>query len=564
MAENHEVSKGWLRGTLREGDAASRRFPINQGGKLRPIDDYSQSQINSSITLVEQATVDGPDVIYATALFLMRCLKTNGRSTRLLGRALDLTSAYRQIPIGDDSLRFAYLSVYCPKSQRAELFQQLALPFGSRAAVNAFIRRARFLQWIAARCLVLPLTCYFDDFVAFSPPELTANSQSSMMLMLDVLGWAFDRVGPKSDDFSSMVTALGVIFNLETTPIGTLSVTNTERRIAEVVASIDELLDRKILSKKEALRLRGRLAFCDAFVFGRLGKVALQSITQHAYRVPFFAEVDEITADALRLLRQRVSSGDPRVLNSNLLQTVYLFTDASFEPGTGAGLGGVLLNGTGEVVSWYSISLDLKQLSVFLTDGREQIIGELETLAVALAIIIWNGKLCSMRVMIYIDNEGAKYALIRGYSRSKPITSICALTATYLDMHCIIPWYSRVPSQSNIEDWPSRQVQHPFLLESHQEDMELVRKAFDPCSNFTTEAWVGAVAKAGGYFLPTASEKRALNLISEFSGYFFLYRYIKGYILQVFFIIKHGSFVNFFWDLLRFFLYEEISCVSAC
>lgn len=315
-----EVSKGWLKGpldwdTLHEGDAVSRRFPINQGGKVRPIDEYSQSQINSSITVVEQATVDGPDVICATALFLMRCLAANGRSTQLLGRALDLASAYRQIPICDDSLRFAYLSVYCPKSQKAELFQQLALPFGSRAAVNALIRCARFLQWISARCLILPLTCYFGDFVAFSPPELTANSQSSLMLMLDILGWAFDRVGPKSDDFSSMVTALGVMFNL-TTLVGTLSMTNTEKRIAEVVASIDELLAKKTLPKKEALRLRGRLAFCDAF--GRLGKVALQSITQHAYRVPFSAVLEETTADALRLLRRRVSSGGPRVLNARL------------------------------------------------------------------------------------------------------------------------------------------------------------------------------------------------------------------------------------------------------
>lgn len=59
------------------------------------------------------------------------------------------------------------------------------------------------------------------------------------MLMLDVLGWAFGRMGPKSDDFSSMVSALGVIFNLARTVDGTLLVTNTEKRIAEVVQCIE-------------------------------------------------------------------------------------------------------------------------------------------------------------------------------------------------------------------------------------------------------------------------------------------------------------------------------------
>ena len=275
--------------------------------------------------------------------------------------------------------------------------------------------------------------------------------QSSLMLMLDVLGWAFDRMGPKSDDFSSMVSALGVIFNLARTVDGTLLVTNTEKRIAEVVQCIDDLLEKKALSKKDALRLRGRLAFCDAFVFGRLGRVALQSITQHAYRTPFSSFLEDVTLDSLLLLRHRISSGGPRSLSSNLLRTMFLFTDAS----SGAGLGGVLLNEHGAVVSWYSIWLDLQRLSPFLTEGREQIIGELETLAVAVPIFLWPEKISWMRVMIYTDNEGAKYALIRGYSRSRPITTICAFTATCLDMYCIVPWFSRVPSASKL------QIGHP-------------------------------------------------------------------------------------------------------
>ena len=90
--------------------------------------------------------MDGPDVISAFATFLMRCLADNGKSTELVGRSLDLASAYRQLAIADDSLCHAYLSVYDPTKESAALFQQVALPFGSRTAVNAFIRCARFLQ----------------------------------------------------------------------------------------------------------------------------------------------------------------------------------------------------------------------------------------------------------------------------------------------------------------------------------------------------------------------------------------------------------------------------------
>jgi hypothetical protein len=50
------------------GAAVSRRFPLSQSGKVRPIDDLSRSQVNSMVNNYEQATVDGPDVICSMLL----------------------------------------------------------------------------------------------------------------------------------------------------------------------------------------------------------------------------------------------------------------------------------------------------------------------------------------------------------------------------------------------------------------------------------------------------------------------------------------------------------------
>ena len=118
---NSEVEKGWMVGplpwtVLESGDTVSRRFPLEQSGKVRPIDDMSQSQINATVTCYEQATVDGPDVICAFATFLMKSLSAHGQPTALLGRALDLASAYRQLAITDGSRKHAFLSVYNPSS----------------------------------------------------------------------------------------------------------------------------------------------------------------------------------------------------------------------------------------------------------------------------------------------------------------------------------------------------------------------------------------------------------------------------------------------------------------
>ena len=294
-----EVEKGWLSGpldwdSLPDDATVSRRFPLDQAGKVRPIDDLSQSQVNATVTSFEQATVDGPDVISAFCVFFMRCLHAAGKSTSLMGRSLDLASAYRQLAISDDSSKHSFLSVFSPASKKAELFRQIALPFGSRTAVNAFIRCARFLQWVSARCLRLPVSCYFDDFVSFSAPNLANNTQAALCLMLDILGWNFDREGPKSDDFSQLVRALGVQFDLSGCADGILSVCNTEKRIKETVELLNGVLSAGALDKKGALILRGRLAFCDSFIFGRLGKIALQNITRHAYASPFFARTSRI------------------------------------------------------------------------------------------------------------------------------------------------------------------------------------------------------------------------------------------------------------------------------
>ncbi len=120
--------------------------------------------------------------------------------------------------------------------------------------------------------LKIPMSCYFDDFVIFSPPGLASSSQSTLSLMLDIFGWAFQREWPKSDSFSSSVAALGVVFNLDPTSDGRLEVRNTESRLNEAVESLDRIISAQRLSKKDALSLRGRLAFCDAFMFGRLGR----------------------------------------------------------------------------------------------------------------------------------------------------------------------------------------------------------------------------------------------------------------------------------------------------
>ena len=83
-----------------------------------------------------------------------------------------------------------------------------------------------------------------------------------------------------------------------------------------------------------------------------------------------------------------------------------------------------------------------------------------ETLTVAIALRLWGKRVTSSQVMICIDNEGANFALIGGYSDSAAVSLICHFVALQLDDRCVLSWYSRVPSVSNLADAPSRKRKH--------------------------------------------------------------------------------------------------------
>ena len=103
--------------------------------------------------------------------------------------------------------------------------------------------------------------------------------------------------------------------------------------------------------------------------------------------------------------------------------------------------------------------------------------------------------------------------MIKGYSKSPAITAICALVATFLDVHFILPWYCRVPSPSNVADFPSRFTPHFLLTPELQVPKGEVQSSLKECLEFLQEAktpqgtWVGAVAKAGGVNFPPSDNK---------------------------------------------------------
>ena len=74
----------------------------------------------------------------------------------------------------------------------------------------------------------------------------------------------------------------------------------------------------------------------------------------------------------------------------------------------------------------------------------------------AVAARRWRERIAGRNVIVYIDNDSARGALIKGYSPALPSAELLAVCWTELALARANPWFARVPGPSNIADGPSR------------------------------------------------------------------------------------------------------------
>ena len=120
-----ERNQGWLEGPfyddLPEDSVLTRRFGIEQTStradgsvvcKVRPVDDYTESQVNLTNSSDETVSPHGVDTIVAGACARIAARPKNKDPEILKGCTIDLRKAYKQLAISLRSLNDAYLCVF--------------------------------------------------------------------------------------------------------------------------------------------------------------------------------------------------------------------------------------------------------------------------------------------------------------------------------------------------------------------------------------------------------------------------------------------------------------------
>ena len=78
------------------------------------------------------------------------------------------------------------------------------------------------------------------------------------------------------------------------------------KRVSELKQSLSSCLEEGSLSKAMSLQFRGRLGFCESQIFGRVGNLAMKSLIDHAYRVPFKKTLNERCRQDIHRLLDRL------------------------------------------------------------------------------------------------------------------------------------------------------------------------------------------------------------------------------------------------------------------
>ena len=173
-------------------------------------------------------------------------------------------------------------------------------------------------------------------------------------------------------------------------------------------------------------------------------------------------EISESEKLALQMLDDRLTSGIPRILNANAEQKPFvIFTDGALEyegdeqETAIATIGIVAIDPAGKVCAAGS---KIPQVVVKKLQGEDKthIIGLIEMYACICAIYNFGDTLRGQKFILFVDNYPAQDCIIKGSSSDRTWRELLLVLERIDQQVSSYMWVSRVPSESNISDCPSR------------------------------------------------------------------------------------------------------------
>jgi hypothetical protein len=330
------------------------------------------------------------------------------------------------------------------------------------------------------------LTNFYDDFPAAELRSNAPGADTSIKATFALLGWTLSSDPDKSKDYRSTFTMLGVQMELDKLPQDVIQVNNKPERIAAITVQLDSIIRESLCKPVLAGEIRGKCLFAASQTFGRMALGPLHALAVHQFQSKSGIVTESLRRQILEL-RLILNSGVPRTMYfRGETRPIIVYTDGACEgiDRDDVTMGAVCFDMvTGKsVMMGGEVPRDL--VKDWKADGKVQTIGQAELLPVLMVRLTLKGRLRHRRVFYYIDNDGARMSLIKGYSPSESSNRIINSLLHLESEEQSWSWFSRVASHSNPADGPSRLRLVPEAENLFSEPIDMIKVPRDVFSSF--------------------------------------------------------------------------------
>jgi hypothetical protein len=435
------------------------RFIIDQGSKLRVIDNARKTGHNAITTLhetIHTVSIDFvPSVLKQLADRMGVCdpAEWGARAPWLHFRlgTDDLPDAYRGLPVQESHLPFSAVAVFVPDVgwRYTTLF---GLAFGLESAVVSF-NRFPLLGVAAARRLTLSLAAsYFDDELSLECICDANVSQRGLSAVFRLMGAPPQQ--PKAFSPAADRHFLGTSIHLgDALFSGFVRIQPKSATVAKVRSKLWDILESKVFPRDAASKLRGDLTWMFSMTAGHLGRLAGPVLTKYqTAENPGLCSDDEFL---LRLLVAVVERPVPRQVQvcGPCLLPVVIYTDASFEF-SHLRLGWVIFFADGRRPVGGCCDVPPEVVSSWIPRRQQIFAGE--TLAALVVPLLDGHHFAGADILWFVDNESATSALVRGTSSQDDVHEIAQSAQFLLFSRGCRAWFEWIDTESNPSDGLSR------------------------------------------------------------------------------------------------------------
>ena len=202
--------------------------------------------------------------------------------------------------------------------------------------------------------------------------------------------------------------------------------------------------------------------FSRSLCCGRFAGCALRALNVACSERSAFRQsrlsVSPCLRSALATLVEALTVTPVRTIKVTYSQPLVLLTDGAHEialTGAVGTIGGLLLLPHMKL-AFYFAGVITSTFLVGLAGVSQNPIGQVELVAVLVALHLWESELQSRAMIGFVDNEAAKHALVRGLSAQATMAALCDVACSAEIRQGASWFWERVPSESNGADAPSR------------------------------------------------------------------------------------------------------------